>query len=243
MRSGAGHPARAADSANYRIRRIEAAAPHTITTVAGTGAFGYSGDGGPAASAQISYVQGIELDGGGNLFIADRNNNRVRRVDRASGTITTIAGNGTSCLVDPCLVGDGGPAMAAIIDGPEDVAFDGAGNLYIADLANRRVRRVESVGPPTAVRVAGFSARRVRSGVLLRWKVVADGVVGFRLFRGNGRERLPVGKLLPGRVQGGMGYSWVDGKAPRTRLSYWLQAIGPSKSTTWHGPVLVRARR
>jgi trimeric autotransporter adhesin len=130
-----------ADSANYRIRKINAAEPHIISTVAGNGTFGNGGDNGPATSAQIGFVHSITVDAAGNLYVADRNNNKIRKID-GSGTISTVAGNGAFCGNTPCPTGDGGPAIAAQLNSPEGVALDAAGNLYIADGFNNRVRKI-----------------------------------------------------------------------------------------------------
>src|SRR5439155_1311553 len=125
-----------ADSENDRIRRVDAGTG-TITTVAGTGTEGFSGDGGPATAAELMGPSGVALDGAGNLFIADTGNARVRRVDAGTGTITTVAGGGAD------FPGDGGPATAAAFS-PADVTFDGAGNLFIADWYGHRIREVRS---------------------------------------------------------------------------------------------------
>jgi trimeric autotransporter adhesin len=127
-----------ADYGNNRIRKVTTGG--IITTVAGNGAAGYAGDGGPATSASLSNPSNAVLDANGNLYIADFNNNRVRKVS-ANGTITTVAGNG-----QPAYSGDGGLATAASLSGPVAVALDGAGNLYIADNFNNRVRKVTAAG-------------------------------------------------------------------------------------------------
>ncbi|HYW48633.1 MAG TPA: NHL repeat-containing protein [Bryobacteraceae bacterium] len=106
-----------------------------ITTVAGNGTPGYSGDGGPAASAQLNGPVGVAADSAGNVFIADSGNNRVRQV--SGGVITTVAGNGVLAHA-----GDGGPAVNAELWDPTGVAVDNAGNLYIADYGNHRIRKV-----------------------------------------------------------------------------------------------------
>jgi hypothetical protein len=110
--------------------------PRVITTIAGNGTQGYSGDNGPATSAELSNPAGIALDASGNLYIADTGNNRVRKVS-VNGTITTVAGTGVSGFS-----GDTGPAISAKLNSPSAVAVDAAGNLYIADGANYRVRKV-----------------------------------------------------------------------------------------------------
>jgi uncharacterized repeat protein (TIGR02543 family) len=124
------------DHGNNRIRRV-AAGSGIITTVAGTGTLGFSGDGGPATAAEIYSPFSIAADAAGNLYIADSYNYRIRRVDAVTGIITTVAGTGVQGYG-----GDGGPATAALIDAPQDIAIDAAGNIYIAELHNHRIRRV-----------------------------------------------------------------------------------------------------
>jgi uncharacterized protein (TIGR03437 family) len=120
-----------ADTGNNRIRKV---AGGNITTVAGGGT---AGDGGPATGASLSGPIGVAVDSAGNLYIADTGNNRVRKV--AGVTITTVAGNGTGKFA-----GDGGPAISASLNAPEGVAVDSAGNLFIADHSNLRIRKVSS---------------------------------------------------------------------------------------------------
>ena len=105
-----------------------------ITTIAGTGTAGFTGDGGQATSAQLSSPFGVAVDAQGDFYIADAGNNRVRKV--SGGVITTVAGTGT-----PGYSGDGGQATSAQLQIPSDVAVDGQGNLYIADYGNQRIRR------------------------------------------------------------------------------------------------------
>lgn len=127
-----------AESLRHRIRKVDASG--TITTLAGTGVAGYGGDGGPASAAQLSSPTGLALDAGGNLYVADRGNHRVRRID-LGGVITSVAGDGT-----PGFGGDGGPATAAQLSLPSAVSIDDAGNLLIADYDNERIRRVTPAG-------------------------------------------------------------------------------------------------
>ena len=122
------------DSQNIRIRKVSNG---VITTVAGNGTQGYSGDNGPATSAQLYYPQGVAVDAAGNLYIADHGNSRIRRV--TNGVITTVAGNGTADFG-----GDNGPATNAQLEYPNSVAVDSAGNLYIADTSNFRIRKVSN---------------------------------------------------------------------------------------------------
>ncbi|MGC2414247.1 MAG: hypothetical protein WA459_16305, partial [Stellaceae bacterium] len=126
------------DTFNNRIRRVDAKTG-IIGTVAGNGEKGYGGDGGPATAASLNEPYGIVLDRAGNLYIADRLNRRVRRVDAASGFITTLAGTG-----EPAYSGDGGPAARAGLAEPNGLAFDRAErHLYITDVADNRVRIVD----------------------------------------------------------------------------------------------------
>jgi hypothetical protein len=125
-----------ADSNNERVRKVNLSTG-VITTIAGNGSYGYSGDGGQATTAEFEYLRGIALDGSGDLFIADYYNNRIRKVVLSSGIITTVAGTGTTGYN-----GDGIQATAATLYFPEGVAVDSSGNLYIADYDNNRIREV-----------------------------------------------------------------------------------------------------
>jgi trimeric autotransporter adhesin len=125
-----------ADQWNNRIRRIDAITG-IITTVAGNGIPGYSGDNITATSAEINLPAGLCVDDSDNIFIADFNNNRVREVVNATGFIYTIAGNGIEGIV-----GDGGPATAAEIDHPHQTACDNHGDVYISDENNNKIRKV-----------------------------------------------------------------------------------------------------
>jgi uncharacterized protein (TIGR03437 family) len=117
----------------------------TITTFAGNGQAGFSGDGGPATQAMINRVDALAVDGNGNVYMADERNNRVRKVDK-NGVITTFAGAGT-----PGFSGDGGPAAQAQLNAPTGVCTDTAGNVYINDISNFRVRKVSPSGVITTV--------------------------------------------------------------------------------------------
>ncbi len=127
-----------ADAGNSRIRRADAVTG-VITTVAGNGSFDFGGDGGPATSAQLDTPYAVAVDSAGNMYIADVGNERVRRVDAATGTISTFAGTG-----DCGYNGDGIPATNATMCGPSGVAVDGAGNVFVADSSGHRIRRVDA---------------------------------------------------------------------------------------------------
>jgi sugar lactone lactonase YvrE len=127
-----------ADQGNNRVRSISPAG--IVSTIAGTGTAGYSGDGGPAIAAQLNNPWGLVLDLGGKLYFTDINNQVVRKID-TSGIITTVAGNGILGYS-----GDGGPAILASMNYPSGLALDPSGNLYIADRFNHVVRIVNSAG-------------------------------------------------------------------------------------------------
>ena len=197
-----------ADTYNDRVRRVDGSG--IITTVAGTGESGFGGDGGPAGEAQLDSPRGVAVDGSGNLFIADANNGRIRRVNSlgaitkvasrlhwptgvavdglgnvyiadtvdhrirrvdAGGTLTTIAGIGESGFS-----GDGGPAVEARLNHPRGVAVDEAGNVYIADTWNQRIRRVDPSGGITTV--AGIGEGSDSGGAGSATEAVLDWPVG-----------------------------------------------------------------
>jgi len=124
-----------ADSGNNRIRMFPVGG--NINTVAGTGVAGFFGDGGQATSAQVNNPNGVAVDLAGNVYIADTNNSRIRMIAAATGIITTVAGANS-----PGFSGDGGAAIGAQLNFPQTLAVDTAGNEYIADTNNGRVRKV-----------------------------------------------------------------------------------------------------
>jgi hypothetical protein len=137
------------DLASNRIRKVTTSG--IITTVAGNGTVGFSGDGGQATAAELYYPSGVAFDNFGNMYIADEQNNVIRMVN-TSGIITTVVGSGTHGFS-----GDGGAATAAEIGLPYSVAFDAVGNLYIADNSNSRIRMVNTSGIITTVVGGGSS--------------------------------------------------------------------------------------
>ena len=134
-----------ADVYNHRIRKVNISG--IISTFAGNGALGFSGDGGAATLADLNYPVGVATDGSGNVFIADEGNGRIRKVD-VNGIISTVAGTGNT------YGGDGGPATSAGIGIPESVCLDGSGNMFIGDW-NGRVRKVNTSGIITTVAGGG----------------------------------------------------------------------------------------
>jgi sugar lactone lactonase YvrE len=132
-----------AETRNHVVRKVDSAGD--ITTIAGTGTQGFSGDGGPASAARLDSPQGLAIDAGDHLYIADTHNQRIRRVDLATGLIATIAGTTAG------FSGDNGPAIAARLNLPIALAVDAAGNLYAADAQNYRVRKIDASGIITTV--------------------------------------------------------------------------------------------
>jgi sugar lactone lactonase YvrE len=141
-----------ADWDNSRIRKVTASTG-IITTVAGNGSKGFSGDGNKATSAKLNSPFGVALDSAGNIYIADVDNYRIRKVTVSTGFISTVAGNGTAGYS-----GDGGAATSAELVGPTGVAVDAAGNIYIADSYGDRIRKVTaSTGIISTVAGNGFN--------------------------------------------------------------------------------------
>jgi len=149
-----------------------------VTTIAGDGTMGATGDGGPATSAYLPGPAAVARDGAGNLYVADAKAHRVRRIDARSGLISTVAGNGRRGFS-----GEGGPAVDASLAEPKGVAFDGEGRLLIADTLNHRVRRIAADGTISTVAgrgdeglaVDGSPALKARLGRPVAIAVDADG--------------------------------------------------------------------
>jgi uncharacterized protein (TIGR03437 family) len=138
------------ESPTARVRRISLG---TLSTIAGNGNFGYTGDGGLATNATLRLgtggLSGLAVDSSGNVYFADSSNNVIRKIDTA-GIISTYAGNGTGAGTGfGGFAGDNGSALSAQFDSPTDIAIDSNGNLYICDTANNRVRKVTSGGTTT----------------------------------------------------------------------------------------------
>jgi uncharacterized protein (TIGR03437 family) len=146
-----------AEPGNQRIRKVDPTG--IITTIAGNGSKGYSGDGGPAINASLYNAVRVAVDPGGNVVIADQSNHRIRRIS-ASGIITTIAGNGVGTPATGAFSGDGGQATAASLNNPTALAINPAGVIYFADQFNQRIRRITTDGTITTIAGngnAGFS--------------------------------------------------------------------------------------
>jgi len=124
------------DTDNQRVRKV--APEGTISTIAGNGTRGYAGDGGPAVAAALNEPYEVRFDQAGNVFFVERLSATVRRVDAKTGVISTVAGTG-----QPGFSGDGGPAVKAQMNEPHSLGFDRAGDLYICDIRNHRIRKVD----------------------------------------------------------------------------------------------------
>ena len=208
-----------ADTIHHRIRKVDAAG--VISTVAGSGRDGYSGDGGPAVRAQLAEPWGAAVDGKGNLYIADTGNNRIRKVD-AAGVISTIAGSG-----EWGYGGDGGPALRARLAGPLSAAADGMGNLYIADKSNNRIRKVDAAGAISTVAGTGERGYGGDGGPALRaqlaepWGAAVDGMGNLYIAdKGNNRIRKvdAAGVISTVAGSGGWGYGGDGGPALQARF-------------------------
>jgi sugar lactone lactonase YvrE len=207
-----------ADRGNYRIRMVSAGG--IITTVAGngqTGPYGL-GDGGQATNAEISFAEGVAVDSHGNLYIADRMNSRVRMVD-ANGVITTVAGDGTFAYG-----GDGGTATAAQLNQPSAVAVDSAGNIYIADSGNNRIRVVPTSGTISTFAgtgIQGYSGDggQATGAQIAAWGVTVDLAGNLYLYGGDSRMRKVWADGVIGTMEGG-GSLPGSSIALRTQLQY-----------------------
>jgi uncharacterized protein (TIGR03437 family) len=204
------------DAGNYRIRKISAAG--MVSTVAGNGTNGYSGDGGPATNAQIYGIAGLAIDGSGNIYFTD--GHRVRRVSSA-GTITTFAGNGSATFG-----GDGGPAANAQLYFPNSLAVDDSGNLFIADGSNGRIRKVSASGVITTVAGDRSAAATSQDGpagtAMLSPGALALGPAGELYFSDAGtriRKLTSSGMIVTIAGTGTQGYSGDGGPATAARFA------------------------
>ena len=173
------------------VRKVTAATG-LITTVAGNGTYGYSGDGGPATSAQLGSLSGVAVDGSGNLYIADGGNNRIRKVG-TDGIITTVAGNGTSGYS-----GDGGPATNAQLNAGK-IAMDAAGDIYVSDGAHGVVRMLVPMATHALLRIVStHPANFARGQMSASYSVVVSNTAGAGPTSGTVTvtETMPVGLTL-----------------------------------------------
>jgi len=210
-----------ADTLNFRIRKVTPAG--IITTVAGTGIPGFTGDGGAATKARLREPSSPALDTGGNLYFADSENDRIRRIS-TSGIISTVAGNG-SCGKK----GNGGPATAAQLCDPSAVAIDTAGNLYIADSGNNEIRKVTAAGVISIFAGTGTFGSSGDAGLATAARLgMPDGVAVDSLHdvfiadeaNNKIREVKPTGIISTFAGTGIPGFSGDGGPAPAAKLAH-----------------------
>jgi NHL repeat-containing protein len=221
-----------ADHGNNRVRFIDAQG--LINTAAGSGPTGantgsFSGDGGPAEMATLQEPTFLLWDGAGNLFISDRDNNRVRRID-PDGIITTVAGNGAGGFL-----GDDGPAATSSLDDPAGLAIDGRGNLYIADSNNNRIRRVDPKGRITTIAGTGVSSSTGDGGLATAatladpegLAIAPDGTLYVGEAAGNRiRKIAPDGTISTLAGTGAIGYTGDGGPAASATLAVSESEVG-----------------
>ena len=218
-----------AESANHCVRRIDVRSG-IITTVAGSAEPGYGGDGGPAARATFNQPYALDVDANGDLYIVDRLNAVVRKVDAASGIISTVAGTGT-----PGSGGDGGPAREAGLREPNDCFLDGQGGLLIADVQDQRIRRLDlATGIITTFAGNGDKARTgdglaaTEASILGARAVCGDGRGNTYICEreGNGVRRVDAGGIMS--TFAGTGERGYDGDG------------GAALAATWGSPKAIR---
>ena len=211
-----------ADPYDYVIRKVTFAG--TISTIAGTGSSGYSGDGGAATAAKMNLPQGVAVDAAGNVYVADFNNNCIRKIN-TSGIISTIAGNGSAGYA-----GDGGPATAAQLYRPSSVAVDASGNLFVADANNQCIRKITSSGTITTVAgtggTSGYSGDGGAATAAQLWQPVGVAVDGsgniYIADENNYRIRMVNASGIISTIAGNgtSGYSGDGGAATAAELYY-----------------------
>jgi sugar lactone lactonase YvrE len=210
---------------NHRVWRIDRKTGEA-KVVAGCGEKGYSGDGGPATEARLNEPYEVRFDAQGNMYFVEMQNHLIRRVDAKTGVISTVAGTGEAGFS-----GDGGPALSAQFRQPHSIALDGAGGLYVADIGNHRIRRID-LEKGTIETIAGSNERRLpkdrqqaRGNPILgpRALFIRDGVMWIALREGHSvwRMNLKDGVLHHVAGSGAKGYQG-DG--------------GPAAAATFNGP-------
>jgi hypothetical protein len=163
-------------SMTFAVFLLNNANSQIITTIAGTGTGAFSGDGGPSTSAQLFIPYGVASDAAGNLYIADGFNQRIRKINAATGIISTIAGTGTAGYS-----GDGIAATSAKLNYPNAVCVDGSGNIYVSDVNNSRIRKINAstglISTIAGIGSSGFSGDggpATSAAVANTWAVAVD---------------------------------------------------------------------
>ncbi len=218
-----------AEAMNHCIRRVERDTG-VIVTIAGTGAEGYSGDGGPATGAAFNQPYSLQVDANGDVYVVDRLNYVIRKIDAGTGTISTVAGTGESGYG-----GDGGPGARAQFREPNDCFLDGRGGLLVADVQDQRIRRLDlASGVITTFAGNGYKQRSgdgraaTEASILGARAVCMDGVGNTYIAEreGNGIRKVDANGVMSTLAgTGEFGYSG-DG--------------GPALDATWGGPKAIR---
>jgi DNA-binding beta-propeller fold protein YncE len=189
---------------HHRVRRLDMASGE-LSTVAGCGRKGYAGDGGPAVAAEMNEPYEVRFDAAGNMVVVEMMNHVVRRVDAKTGAITTVAGTGKAGFG-----GDGGPATTAQFKQPHSIALDAAGAIYVADIGNHRIRRIDPTSGVVET-IAGTGERRLpadgqvaRGNPLLgpRALFIDKGVMWLALREGHSVWRMALGDGVLHHVAG-----------------------------------------
>ena len=218
-----------AEAMNHCVRRVDAATG-VITTIAGTGAEGYSGDGGPATQATFNQPYSLQVDANGDVYVVDRLNFVIRRIDAATGVISTVAGTGESSYG-----GDGGPGAQAQFREPNDCFLDGRGGLLIADVQDQRIRRLDLASGVIATFAGNGEKQRsgdgrpaTEAGILGARAVCMDGAGNAYIAEreGNGIRKVDANGIMSTLAgTGEFGYTG-DG--------------GPALAATWGAPKAIR---
>jgi streptogramin lyase len=208
---------------NHRIRRLDLKSK-TVTTVAGRGRRGYSGDGGLAVEAELNEPYEIRFDKDGNMYFVEMKNHLVRRVAGKTKKISTVAGNGR-----PGFGGDGGPATESQFNQPHSIALDGKGGLYVADIGNHRIRRIDLKSGVIDSIVGNSQRRRPQDGQVARENpilgpraiFVAGDTMWIALREGHSVWRMNLGDGILHHVAGTgkAGYTGDDGPAATAQLN------------------------
>jgi len=223
-----------AEAMNHCVRRVDRATG-VITTVAGCGSEGYSGDGGPATQAQMNQPYSLQIDSNGDIYIVDRLNAAIRRVDAASGVITTVAGTGVPGQSGQILRGDGGPGNLAQLGEPNDCFLDGSGGLLIADIQDQRVRRLDL--RTGVITIFAGNGEKVRSGD--GGPAVNASILGARAVCTDGRGNTYICE------REGNGVRMVNSQGIMSTLAGtgergYSGDGGPALSATWGAPKAIR---